>query len=770
VSLPDPSSYIGAVRNYYALAFQGDPILLSGRPAPGTDPRRPFITGGGFALIIRVEGCKDGKAYAVRFFKRPPEQLSERYRAICRALAGAPSPHLVAMEYREGQGAGVLVNSSWYPYIRMEWVPGTGLKAAVLELARQGQQQKLRRLADDWLEAALSLKASAIGHGDLHPGNILLDDRGTIRLIDYDSLWVPELVGLASVGVGLPGYQHPGRQVGHFDLHVGDFAALVIYVSILGAAVLPHLVQRTGLEEEEILFSAADLQHPEGSVLFRLLEAGGDPALSHVAGVLRAACQEPFAQIPRLEAVAEPVLRERRLKVQLQQALFEEDDNRLVELALPVPGRLEDWLGEPERARVALAVERVRRYAALRLAMEAGDDAAIAAAWHEDLLGPCRWIQGWEHRRVRKVLDRAARAEELKRCLAAGDESGVVRLYDEAIFAGSNLLTDEDRASAQAEIRTHHARRLLEQLLNAGDEEAVAAAWEEWQGRVLPERLGAGIVDRVAAIRQRLARARNMREIRRAEAARLTHCRQIEEAAARGDHQAVLETYARVAGATLPSSAAAQAVREAMLRSLAAAAPECGPVVQEDGFITVPCSVPEGPPLLRVGCRAFIQPEDPQDPRVPWVEFSAREVRERGGFTIPAPKGRPLYIRVFACWEFQGERLCSLGALAACKRKAQAPAVVRYWVTTGGVVRRRRRLEVVAEGERETPEMLVVVAEGHTPQHQGDGEVAASLRFRKGDPRRRQVDLAPWDGRQELQVALFARNEEDAADIRFVPG
>lgn len=50
-----------------------------------------------------------------------------------------------------------------------------------------------------------------ISHGDLQHGNILIDSNDELFLIDYDSVYVPELDGECDIIKGLKGYQHPKR-------------------------------------------------------------------------------------------------------------------------------------------------------------------------------------------------------------------------------------------------------------------------------------------------------------------------------------------------------------------------------------------------------------------------------------------------------------------------------------------------------------------------------------------------------------------------------
>lgn len=117
-----------------------------------------------------------------------------------------------------------------------------------------------------------------ISHGDLQHGNILIDDNDNLFLIDYDSVYVPELQGEADIIKGLKGYQHPKRGDNLLaNEKVDYFSEQIIYLSILAIAEKSSLVEKYQVEDsEQLLFSFEDFKDLENSQVYvDLMQLGG---------------------------------------------------------------------------------------------------------------------------------------------------------------------------------------------------------------------------------------------------------------------------------------------------------------------------------------------------------------------------------------------------------------------------------------------------------------------------------------------------------------
>ena len=140
-----------------------------------------------------------------------------------------------------------------------------------------------------------NLHKHQIAHGDLQDGNILIKQSGInveIKLIDYDSLFVPTLQGQPEQIVGLPEYQHPKRFAGSGQVNekVDYFSELVVYLSFLSIAEKPELWnQFKDKTEKGLLFSKEDFENPSQSAVFRNL-TNLSPDVRQLTAILKDFC------------------------------------------------------------------------------------------------------------------------------------------------------------------------------------------------------------------------------------------------------------------------------------------------------------------------------------------------------------------------------------------------------------------------------------------------------------------------------------------------
>ena len=256
---PSFADYEFAVKNAFAYSVF-DPKFKGGQPGKGMS--------GGFSRVYPVK--VGSNTFAMRCWVRDVGDAKSRYQKISEYLAQANLPYFVDFEYVP---EGILVNGIKYPITRMEWANGLPLRAFIAQNLQEADV--FRTVATEFQKMVASLHSHNISHGDLQDGNILLNRNGTqvdIKLIDYDSVFVPALRGHPDSGiVGLPEYQHPRRIAGGGQTgeNVDYFSELVIYLSFLSLAEKPELWNRfkdsTG---DGLLFSAADFKNPDTSGVF----------------------------------------------------------------------------------------------------------------------------------------------------------------------------------------------------------------------------------------------------------------------------------------------------------------------------------------------------------------------------------------------------------------------------------------------------------------------------------------------------------------------
>jgi hypothetical protein len=282
------------------LAFR-DPYLQ--RVVVERDARnQPRPWSGAFAVVYKVMDPDRRQPFAVRVFTTESPERRERYDLISEYLKTRRPRCLVDFEYRERsiRSAG---DGKWYPLILMEWVQGETLFTWVREQCQANNAQALAAVAERWLRIVQELADACVAHGDLQHANVMVTEQGELKLVDYDCMCVPSLVGRRNLEVGVEPYQHPGRNERTLlSLDLDNFSALVIYVALRALAVRPTLWQRhveaTGYDR--LLFRREDILAPEHSALSRELLALPDPELRELANQMFALARAPLDQVPPL--------------------------------------------------------------------------------------------------------------------------------------------------------------------------------------------------------------------------------------------------------------------------------------------------------------------------------------------------------------------------------------------------------------------------------------------------------------------------------------
>ncbi|MFO7632223.1 MAG: lanthionine synthetase LanC family protein [Caldilinea sp.] len=166
---------------------------------------RPLVRGeqvDGLTIIRRVRTLQDTEIYQARSadnrfvaLKIKQPQASRRIdfllaheAKVLRALAGNGAPRLL------GQG-------EWEdrPYLAIEWIQGIDVVRHAQEV--RDNRSKLLALCCAVLDGYVAMHARGFMHGDIHPGNILVDGDDSITLIDFGMAHSAELAAAGRGGV-----------------------------------------------------------------------------------------------------------------------------------------------------------------------------------------------------------------------------------------------------------------------------------------------------------------------------------------------------------------------------------------------------------------------------------------------------------------------------------------------------------------------------------------------------------------------------------------
>jgi hypothetical protein len=240
-------------------------------------------------------------------------------------------------------------------------------------------------VADRWLEAIQELSDNSVAHGDLQHANVMVDSTWQLKLVDYDGMCVPPLVGRRNLEVGVEPYQHRDRGAGTLlSLDLDNFSALVIYVALRALAVQPGLwvkyVEQVGYDK--LLFRREDFQAPAQSPLYYDLVQLGNSDLRALTERLFVLWQARMEDVPPLGQLVNSYAEVERLLAGRQWAAAVDLLNRRGHFR-DAPAALQPLIHQ--------AYEEVCRQQAwtrfLRIPAEATEqaDRQLADAWNESL-------------------------------------------------------------------------------------------------------------------------------------------------------------------------------------------------------------------------------------------------------------------------------------------------------------------------------------------------------------------------------------------------
>jgi pimeloyl-ACP methyl ester carboxylesterase len=299
---PNATDYNAAVQNPQ-LCFR-DADLRQGQ-AVGDLFGLPRPHSGNFADVYQIQGS-DGQSWAVKCFTRPVAGLRPRYQAITEHLRQTQRAFMVDFCYLD---EGIRIHDRWYPLVKMRWVEGLRLNEFIRE--QLNKPVLLERLGQLWIRLTQELRDADMAHGDLQHGNVLLvpGSKSTslsLKLIDYDGMFVPELADRPSGEVGHPNYQHPQRlREGGYDREIDRFAHLLIYTTLRCLRVGGLDLWQRYDTLENLLFREEDFRQPGKSRLLRELWDMKDRDSRYLVGHLLLASQGPLLVVPSLDELVD---------------------------------------------------------------------------------------------------------------------------------------------------------------------------------------------------------------------------------------------------------------------------------------------------------------------------------------------------------------------------------------------------------------------------------------------------------------------------------
>lgn len=241
-----------------------------------TSPIKIFSFGSGaFAGIFKIRNLKSGKEYALRCFLSGGKQENiNRIEDISNYLENLSVDWLCKNTLHK---KGIKIKDNLYPITLLEWSHGQKLNDYVSFII--DDNQKISELQNKLVELSHDLEAKDIAHGDIQSGNVLVEQANnggiTLKLVDYDAMYIPTLKGEQAIEKGHSSFQHPKRNMSDYNPLIDRFSFWLLLTSLEALKydkTLWNKDLRGGFNDEDnFLFKSKDLSNPQSSELVRRL-------------------------------------------------------------------------------------------------------------------------------------------------------------------------------------------------------------------------------------------------------------------------------------------------------------------------------------------------------------------------------------------------------------------------------------------------------------------------------------------------------------------
>ena len=235
----------------------------------------------------------DGEMQALRFYTKAHAGHRDRYRQLSEHFQQHTLTDAMAMF--EWIDDGIRIGGRVLPALRMQWVRGRRLNEHVEQLVTHGDTHGLSLLAQRWRELIERLQREGFAHGDLQHGNVLVDESGALRLVDFDCSWIARFAGQRPPAeTGHRNYQPIRPEARPWGPWMDSFSGLVVYTSLLALSRNPNpwAVLNSG---ENMLFSQPDFQPPHHTSAWQHLASIGDPEIDALAARLKVCCADGWS-------------------------------------------------------------------------------------------------------------------------------------------------------------------------------------------------------------------------------------------------------------------------------------------------------------------------------------------------------------------------------------------------------------------------------------------------------------------------------------------
>ena len=271
---------------------------------PETNIIFPFMTySGGCCVTVPLKKAGCSKKCLRIWYKNMPE-IEERSKIVSEGLKASRLKYFLDYKYVK---SAIRINNIDCPGICMDWEECPTLAEFLKHKDEEsGKIQiptsaELTKVKENFYTLCLDLNKAGIAHGDLSSTNILVKADLNLLLIDYDSMYVPQMGKdhYKQNIEGTEGYQHKLRDGNLIAAEDNDyFSQQVIYLCLLAFEKSPGLCKK--ITDKNLLFYKDDFASNTAFVNspgFKLIHELKNEELDFYLEELRIAVSNPLNEV-----------------------------------------------------------------------------------------------------------------------------------------------------------------------------------------------------------------------------------------------------------------------------------------------------------------------------------------------------------------------------------------------------------------------------------------------------------------------------------------
>jgi serine/threonine-protein kinase len=161
---------------------------------------------GGMGALYRAWDPMLERHIAIKLLREDNDQLRERFSREARSIARLRHPNIVTI-FDVGQHEG-------QPFIAMEYIQGTTLAETIRAMAPLTIARRLQ-LIEELCDGLAFAHRAGIVHRDVKPANLMVDEQGSLKILDFGIARVGPGMTQAGMLIGTLNYMSPEQVIGH---------------------------------------------------------------------------------------------------------------------------------------------------------------------------------------------------------------------------------------------------------------------------------------------------------------------------------------------------------------------------------------------------------------------------------------------------------------------------------------------------------------------------------------------------------------------------